>query len=148
MMKKKKSIIKKLRIIMVIPLYLFLGLVITNAQNTPKAKGVKVKQNDTLSTSSQSMTKRSVSEGGVPPSLQSAVKRPAGEGDPIPPPPPQSAKKRPVGEGEPIPPPPPQSAEKRPVGEGEPIPPPPQSIEKRPVGEGEPIPPPPAPKKQ
>jgi hypothetical protein len=91
MMKKKKSIINKLRIIMAIPLYLFLGLVITYAQNSPKAKYVKVKQNDTLSTSSQTITKR-----------------PVGEGDPIPPPPPppQSSKKRPVGEGDPVPPPP------------------------------------------
>jgi hypothetical protein len=106
MMKKKKSIIKKLRIIMAIPLILFLSLVITHAQNPPKAKDLKVIQNDTLSKSSQSMMKVPVSDGGVSPSPQSVKKRPVGEGDPIPPPPPQSAKKRPVGEADPIPPPP------------------------------------------
>jgi len=104
MMKKKKSIIRNLRTIMAIPLFLFLGLIITNAQNPPKANDVKVKQDDTLSKPSQSMTKRPVSEVDVPSPPQSAEKKPVGEGNPIPPP--QSSKKRPVGEGDPIPPPP------------------------------------------
>jgi hypothetical protein len=87
MMKKKKSITKNIRIIMAIPLFLFLGLVITNAQNSPKAKNVKVKQNDTLPKSIESIPKRPVSEGGIPPPPQSIKKRPVGEGDFIPPPP-------------------------------------------------------------
>jgi hypothetical protein len=109
MMKKKKSITKNLRILMAIPLFVFLGLVITNAQKSPKAKDVKVKQNDTLSKSNESIPKRPVSEGGIPPPPQSVKKKPVGEGDPIPPPPPppQQTKKRLVGEGDPIPPPPP-----------------------------------------
>jgi hypothetical protein len=92
MMKKKKSITKNLRIIMAIPLFLFLSIVITNAQNTPKAKDVKVKQNDTLSKSIESIPKRPASEGGIPPPPQSIKKRPVGEGDPIPPPPPSPKK--------------------------------------------------------
>jgi len=48
MMTKKKSKTTIIRIMMVIPLSLFLGIVMTNAQDSTKTKNVQVKQSDTI----------------------------------------------------------------------------------------------------
>jgi bla regulator protein blaR1 len=63
MMEKKKSETKILRILVTIPLFLFLGLVFANAQESSKAKNVQAKQNDTVQSPPQSVKDMKVMKG-------------------------------------------------------------------------------------
>ena len=103
MMEKKKSETKILRILVTIPLFLFLGLVFANAQETSKTKKVQAKQIDTVQPPPQSVKDMKVLKGddgkfyvidadGNKTEATDAV-------PPPPPPPPPPAEKRKVVKG-------------------------------------------------